>query len=102
MGGETPATATVPGAAGGEAEKLSVGRLGLRARRHVPTSTLRCLPGCNRGSGAEAPGAIGEVLAQAVAEGIPSLQSQEAATEQSERKRTGRCGWRPARRLHRR
>ena len=75
MGGETPATATVPGAAGGEAEKLSVGRLGLRrvVMCRVDSTLLAWL---QSRSGAEAPGAIGEVLAQAVAEGIPSLQSK--------------------------
>lgn len=75
MGGETPATSTVPGAAGGEAEKLSVGRLGLRrvVMCRVDSTLLAWL---QARSGAEAPGAIGEVLAQAVAEGIPSLQSK--------------------------
>lgn len=75
MGGETPATSTVPGAAGGEAEKLSVGRLGLRrvVMCRVDSTLLAWL---QSRSGAEAPGAIGEVLAQAVAEGIPSLQSK--------------------------
>ena len=75
MGGETPATSTVPGAAGGEAEKLSAGRLGLRrvVMCRVDSTLLAWL---QSRSGAEAPGAIGEILAQAVAEGIPSLQSK--------------------------
>ena len=75
MGGETPATSTVPGTAGGEAEKLSFGRLGLRrvVMCRVDSTLLAWL---QSRSGAEAPGAIGEVLAQAVAEGIPSLQSK--------------------------
>ena len=75
MGGETPATPTVPGAAGGEADKLSFGRLGLRrvVMCRVDSALLAWL---QSRSGAEAPGAIGEVLAQAVAEGIPSLQSK--------------------------
>ena len=75
MGGETPATSTVSGAAGGEAEKLSFGRLGLRrvVMCRVDSTLLAWL---QSRSGAEAPGAIGEVLAQAVAEGIPSLQSK--------------------------
>lgn len=77
MGGETPATSTVPGATGGEAEKLSFGRLGLRrvVMCRVDSTLLAWL---QSRSGAEAPGAIGEVLAQAVAEGIPSLQSKGA------------------------
>ena len=75
MGGESPATSTVPGTAGGESEKLSFGRLGLRrvVMCRVDSTLLAWL---QSRSGAEAPGAIGEVLAQAVAEGIPSLQSK--------------------------
>ncbi len=75
MGGETPATSTVPGAAGGEAEKLSFGRLGLRrvVMCRVDSTLLAWL---QSRSGSEKPGAIGEVLAQAVAEGIPKLRSK--------------------------
>ncbi len=75
MDGETPVTTTVSGTAGGEAEKLSFGRLGLRrvVMCRVDSTLLAWL---QARSGAEAPGAIGEVLARAVAEGIPSLQSK--------------------------
>ncbi len=75
MDGETPATATVSGTAGGESGKLSFGRLGLRrvVMCRVDSTLLAWL---QARSGAEAPGTIGEVLARAVAEGIPSLQSK--------------------------
>ena len=75
MGGQSPATSTVPGAAGGDSDKLSFGRLGLRrvVMCRVDSTLLAWLQGQ---SGAETPGAIGEVLARAVADGIPSLQTK--------------------------
>ena len=75
MGGQSPATSTVPGAAGGDSDKLSFGRLGLRrvVMCRVDSTLLAWLQGQ---SGAETPGAIGEVLARAVADGIPILQTK--------------------------
>ena len=75
MGGESPATSTVPGAAVGESEKLSFGRLGLRrvVMGRVDSALLAWL---QARSGADTPGAIGEVLARAVADGVPTLQTK--------------------------
>ncbi len=75
MGGESPATSTVSGTAESESEKLSFGRQGLR-RLFMCRVDSTLLAWLQTRSGSEAPGAIGEVLARAVAEGVPSLQTK--------------------------
>ena len=75
MGGESPAASTVPGTAVSEAETPNFGRPRLR-RVLMGRVNAALLTWLQARSGADTSGAIGETLAQAVADGVPTLRTE--------------------------
>ena len=75
MGGESPAASTVPGTAVSESETPNFGRPRLR-RVLMGRVNAALLTWLQARSGADTSGAIGETLAQAVADGVPTLRTE--------------------------